>query len=218
MAVSNQEIIQEFVYEPCNKNNLYATINLEALQHAMKDLGGGANALKLWLYLSKNSTNFRHLELSRKDCCSWGMGSSQFTDAKNLLVKKGYLVARNKGHTIFDFIQYPGKEPITETEMEVKISETVKEDSTDNKKMPETVKETPTGHDNFSESEKVSTESAISISESIREILQDYIYNTSLTFAQVQKLKDKDDICVDYEDDNHVYVTLDGKRKLKLNK
>ena len=109
MSVSNQMIIQEFNYEPCNENNYYAKINLEALQHAMKDLTT-LNSLRLWLYLSKNKSNFKHLELSSKDCTEkWGLGSSQFKDAKNALISKGYLVPykTEKKTTWYNFIQNP---------------------------------------------------------------------------------------------------------------
>ena len=112
MSVSNQMIIQNFNYEPCSNKDekeYYAKINLMALQHAMKDLTS-LNALRLWLYLSKNKENFKHLELSSKDCtANWGLGSSQFKDAKNALIDKGYLVPYKieKKTTWYDFIQNP---------------------------------------------------------------------------------------------------------------
>lgn len=109
MSVSNQFIIQNFNYEPCNEKEHYAKINLKALQHAMEDLGT-LNALKLWLYFSKNMVGFTHLELSSKDCCeNWGMGSSQFSKARETLVEKGYLVPykQDKKTTWYNFIQNP---------------------------------------------------------------------------------------------------------------
>lgn len=107
MSVPNQMIIQEFNYAPCDKNNFYATINLEALQHAMTDLTT-LNSLKLWLYLSKNSKTFTHLELSSADCIkNWGMGRSQWKESKEALVAKGYLVPNAQAPGWYDFIQNP---------------------------------------------------------------------------------------------------------------
>ena len=112
MSVSNQYIIQNFEYEPCSDKNskeYYAKINLLALQHAMDDLGT-LNALKLWLYLSKNKVGYKHLELSSKDCTNnWGLGSSQFSKARDTLIDKGYLVPirTDKKTTWYNFIQNP---------------------------------------------------------------------------------------------------------------
>ena len=112
MSVSNQFIIQNFEYEPCSDKSpkeYYTKINLLALQHAMEDLGT-LNALKLWLYLSKNKSGYKHLELSSKDCVNnWGLGSSQFGKARDTLIEKGYLVPTrtDKKTTWYNFIQNP---------------------------------------------------------------------------------------------------------------
>lgn len=112
MSVSNQFIIQNFEYEPCSDKSpkeYYTKINLLALQHAMEDLGA-LNALKLWLYLSKNKSGYKHLELSSKDCVNnWGLGSSQFGKARDTLIEKGYLVPirTDKKTTWYNFIQNP---------------------------------------------------------------------------------------------------------------
>lgn len=112
MSVPNQMIIQEFNYEPCSDKDsteYYAKVNLLALQHAMQDLGS-LNALKLWLYLSKNKQGFSHLELSSADCVNnWGMGKSQWKDAKQTLVDRGYLVPmkQDKKTGWYNFIQNP---------------------------------------------------------------------------------------------------------------
>ena len=42
--------------EKCDKDNLYAVVNLDALQNAMNCLSG--SALTLWLYLAKNQENY----------------------------------------------------------------------------------------------------------------------------------------------------------------
>ena len=42
--------------EKCNKENLYATINLAAMDKAAQDLK--PNSFKLWIYFSKNQDNY----------------------------------------------------------------------------------------------------------------------------------------------------------------
>lgn len=112
MSVSNQRIIQNFNYAKCSAEKdkfeeHYAKINLMALQGAMKN-GLSQNALKLWLYFSKNKEGFTHLELSRVDCVrNWGIGNSQFDDAFNSLVAKGYLVPLQEDSSWYDFYQIP---------------------------------------------------------------------------------------------------------------
>ena len=90
MSVPNQLVIQEFNYEPCDKSNFYATINLEAMKYAIQTFSA-INSLRLWMYLSKNNKGFKHLELSSKDCISWGLGKTQFSKAKDDLIAKGFL-------------------------------------------------------------------------------------------------------------------------------
>lgn len=119
MSVPNQMIIQEFNYEPCNEKDLYAKINLEALQHAMKDLPS-LNALKLWLYLSKNKVGFGHLELSSADCINnWGLGKSQWKETKLVLIDRGYLVPLkvDKKTGWYKFIQNPDSGKNTDDEI-----------------------------------------------------------------------------------------------------
>ena len=109
MSVPNQMIIQEFNYEPCDKDNIYAVINIEALRHAMQDFSN-LNGLKLWLYLSKNAKGYKHLELSSSECVNnWGLGSSQFKATKESLIEKGYLVPlrQEKKTGWYAFVQNP---------------------------------------------------------------------------------------------------------------
>lgn len=107
MSVPNQKIIENFNYEPTDKEHLYAVINIDAMQKMMCD-GLTLNAIKLWLFLSKNREGFRHLELSSSNCCNqWGIGKSQFGQAFESLVKKGYLVPVGEGSNLYNFIQCP---------------------------------------------------------------------------------------------------------------
>lgn len=101
MSVPNQKIIQ-IQKAPCNKNNLYCTINLEALQQAMSELSGAG--LALWLYLSKNQNGY-NLELSPADATSWGIKKSSFYRAIDELTKLGY-IKYLKGN-VFTFYENP---------------------------------------------------------------------------------------------------------------
>jgi hypothetical protein len=76
--------------EQCDKNNLYALYNLNALQSAMLDLKG--ETFKLWCYLNKNQNGYT-LALSKVDALRWGIGSkSSYDRAIAELIQKGYLV------------------------------------------------------------------------------------------------------------------------------
>lgn len=73
-----------------NKNNLYATINLDALQEAMCNLNGSSGLL-LWLYLDKNAEGYT-LDLSQKACEAWGLKRDSYYRAFKELEDKGYLI------------------------------------------------------------------------------------------------------------------------------
>lgn len=49
MSITNKKIV-EIHKEPCNENNPYCTINLEAMSKAAHDLSG--EAFKQWCYLA----------------------------------------------------------------------------------------------------------------------------------------------------------------------
>ena len=51
ITVPNQKIVR-IEKEPCGKGNLYAAINLKALEAAAQNLDAGA--FKLWIYFAKN--------------------------------------------------------------------------------------------------------------------------------------------------------------------
>lgn len=88
--------------EPCNKTNLYAMFNLDALHKAMKDLT--ANAFMLWLYIAQNQEgyNFALSNVAFKEAT--GIGKTAYDNAVDLLIDKGYLVLV-KGKTTYDFFE-----------------------------------------------------------------------------------------------------------------
>lgn len=97
--------------ESCNKSNLYAMYNLNALQTAMIDLKG--EAFKLWVYIGKNQNGYT-FALSKVDAIKWGIGSkSSYDRAVKELIEKGYLVEKSKNH--YDFYEVPKVEGITIT-------------------------------------------------------------------------------------------------------
>jgi hypothetical protein len=96
----------EVAKEECNKKNLYATINLEAMESAALDLDAGA--FKLWCYFAKNQNGYT-FALSSKDLeATFGMKVGQYNTAWAKLVDKGYLVQEDDKNN-FKFIECPWK-------------------------------------------------------------------------------------------------------------
>jgi hypothetical protein len=96
-----------------NSENLYAKMNLEALQGACEDLNG--IALKLYLYLAKNREDFK-LALSPTAARSWGIKKDSYYKAKDELIEKGYLV--DKGNSVYEFWDAPEKVEYKKDELE----------------------------------------------------------------------------------------------------
>lgn len=85
-----------------NKNNLYAIVNLKALNNAMLSLNG--EAFKMWMYFNKNQDKYS-FDLSRKNALESGIGSeSSYRRAFSELVNKGYLQEVSKG--VYKFKEY----------------------------------------------------------------------------------------------------------------
>lgn len=102
--VANQKMIT-VRKEPCDKNHVYACINIEALDNAMQDLNKGT-VLKLWMYFAKNQNNYT-FELSSiavQNFC--GMSDKSYREAIKELIAKRYLVKR-EGCNIYDFYEMP---------------------------------------------------------------------------------------------------------------
>lgn len=91
--------------ERCDKNNCYATINLEALQEAMVDLADKPTALKLWLYFAKNQ-NEHCFAFSPADCIqNWGFKKTTLYENFAVLEERGYI--KCKEGNIYYFIEKP---------------------------------------------------------------------------------------------------------------
>lgn len=121
MSVANQKIVRIAGRKPRDRNNLFATMNLEALQHAMQELKG--SSFKLWAYFNKNQDKYQ-LELSQKACAEWGIKKDSYYSAVKDLTEKGYLVPITPYSNIFDFHEMPLSEiPIYFSENENAASE-----------------------------------------------------------------------------------------------
>lgn len=104
MSVPNQKIIKIAERTERNRDNLYTTTNLEALQIAMLNLK--ESGLKLWLYLNKNQEGY-NLELSPKACESWGIKKTSYYRAVEELIEKGFLVPLRENSNIYFFYELP---------------------------------------------------------------------------------------------------------------
>lgn len=96
--------------EICNKDNIFTTNNLKALQAAMCDLSGAE--FKVWLYFAKNQNGYT-FEVSPADAVTWGIPKSTWHKAFTSLKEKGYLVETSPNH--FDFYELPKEEKIVVT-------------------------------------------------------------------------------------------------------
>ena len=110
ITVPNQKIVT-VEKEPCSKGNLYAAINLKALEAAAQNLDAGA--FKLWIYFAKNQDGYG-FALSSKDAKdTFGLGKSQYDTAVKKLISSGYLINIQGNQYIFSEIP-AAKEPLHE--------------------------------------------------------------------------------------------------------
>lgn len=102
MSVPNQKVIK-VNKEKCDKQHLYAAINLDAMSKAMNDLTG--EEFKVWCFFAKNQNNYQ-FELSPKAIKEFA-GTSDKTYQRSIkqLIEKDYLV-QVKGN-IYCFYEVP---------------------------------------------------------------------------------------------------------------
>lgn len=102
----NQRIISVHK-EKCDKEHLYTTNNLNALNEAayrLQSKGG----FKLYMYIAKNqeSVNKKRymFALSSKDFCAWsGLSMTAYRTAFNELLQNGYLILKDDSSNLFEF-------------------------------------------------------------------------------------------------------------------
>lgn len=99
MSFANQKTVQ-INKKPCDKNNIYARINLISLQNAMASLSK-MGSVKLWLYLAKNQNNYK-FDLSCAECSKWGLKADAYHAAVKDLIDKGFLTKASGNFYIFN--------------------------------------------------------------------------------------------------------------------
>lgn len=104
MSVPNQKIVCIGKRKVRDRNNIYATVNIEALRYATQHLDG--SGFKLWLYFNKNQAGFQ-FELSQKACEEWGIKRSSYYKAMRELESKGFLKRSKDGSNIYTFYEMP---------------------------------------------------------------------------------------------------------------
>lgn len=96
---------QDFVTiskEPCDTDNLYAKVNIEAMKLAMKDLTPAQ--FEVWMYFAKNQAGYTFAVSPAGALDEFGIKKDTFQKAKQVLKDKGYLIenlAKGKNHWIF---------------------------------------------------------------------------------------------------------------------
>lgn len=93
-----------------DKENVYACLNIEAMEIAMSQLK--PNTFKLWCYLAKNQNNYT-FALSCVDACKFcGISSSTYQRSMAELIEVGYLVNTEGNH--YDFFEMKPEEKVIE--------------------------------------------------------------------------------------------------------
>lgn len=106
-TVPNQKIIS-IHKQTCGKGNVFAQINMNALELAAQKLPAGP--FKLWIYFAKNQDNY-NFALSYTDAQErFGLGRSQYDTAISTLIKEKYLVETKTESNIYDFYEVPKKD------------------------------------------------------------------------------------------------------------
>lgn len=91
--------------EKCDKKELYAKINIRAMNFAMRDLK--SNTYKLWCYLAQNQNNYEFW-LSQVDVNKVaGISKSTYHRAFEELVNKKYLIPENSNGRFYEFYEVP---------------------------------------------------------------------------------------------------------------
>ena len=101
ITVANQDVVS-IEKEPCDKNNIYAMINIKAMNLAAKDLS--PVQFQVWLYFAKNQAGYTFAVSPVAALNEMGIKKQSFQEAKRVLKEKGYLIenpSKGKNHWIF---------------------------------------------------------------------------------------------------------------------
>ena len=92
MGKSNQKTVKT-IKEPCNKQNYYTAINLQALESAGSVLSG--DAFKMWVYFSKNQDGYQQQLSSKHAQETFKLSKRRYDNAIKELIDLGFLVDVN---------------------------------------------------------------------------------------------------------------------------
>lgn len=98
----NQKVIT-ISKEPCDTDNIYCKINLNALKLALNALSPAE--FKFWVYLAKNQNN-HVFALSQRDAEDWGTKQTTFHRNIKTFIDEGYLIG-NEGSNHYTFYEIP---------------------------------------------------------------------------------------------------------------
>lgn len=105
VRVPNQKFITDTQKSTCDKEHLFAQINLDALNTAMMRLKG--EHFKVWVYFAKNASGYSFY-LSSKDVCeNCCISRDTYDKAIAALIKTGYLVQEEEGKNNYYFTDMP---------------------------------------------------------------------------------------------------------------
>lgn len=93
----------------CNEDNLYAKINIDAMNYAMRDLK--PTAFKLWLYFAENQDKYQFYLSCVHACKTCGFGQTAYHKAFDELVDKFYLVRDAEDRDFYQFYEIPEADP-----------------------------------------------------------------------------------------------------------
>lgn len=107
-TVPNQQIVS-VNKEKCDKENIYAKINLDAIAQAVKDLSKAE--FQVWLYFAKNQQGYTFAVSPAAALKEWGISKDTFHKAVQTLKKKRYLINdTDKGSNYWVFYELPIEE------------------------------------------------------------------------------------------------------------
>lgn len=104
----NQKIISISGKAACDKQNLYARINKEALLTAMQKLT--PTNFEVWLYLASQQNNYTFAFSPAAIQKETGLKKSALQEGIRVLTSEKYLVQRNDNSNIYDFYEIPREE------------------------------------------------------------------------------------------------------------
>lgn len=102
-----------------NKENVFASINSQAMFNAMRNLK--STAFKLWLYFAENKDGFRFYLSGKHACLTCGIGKSAYHDAFKELTDKYYLIQDNQNKNHYEFYEIP-HDDFLEEQIEITVN------------------------------------------------------------------------------------------------